>query len=314
MRKVIGIGETILDIIFRDEQPTAAVPGGSVFNGMVSLSRMGVPVRFISETGNDRVGRIILRFLEENGIPTDSVNVFPDGKSPVSLAFLNERSDAEYIFYKNYPAQRLDVDYPPVEKDDIVVMGSYYALNPVLRPKIVELLEQARQKQAIVYYDPNFRSSHQSEAMKLASTIIENMEYADIVRGSQEDFYYMYGLTDAGKVYKDKVSFYCPNFLCTAGGGQVMLRTGKVSKDYPVPPVEAVSTIGAGDNFNAGIIYGLLKYDIRYDDLYAVDETLWDKVVDCGIAFAAEVCRSFSNSVSREFAEKYRLAGQENAR
>ena len=314
MRKVIGIGETILDIIFRDEQPTAAVPGGSVFNGIVSLSRMGVPVRFISETGNDRVGRIILRFLEENGIPTDSVNVFPDGKSPVSLAFLNERSDAEYIFYKNYPAQRLDVDYPPVEKDDIVVMGSYYALNPVLRPKIVELLEQARQKQAIVYYDPNFRSSHQSEAMKLASTIIENMEYADIVRGSQEDFYYMYGLTDAGKVYKDKVSFYCPNFLCTAGGGQVMLRTGKVSKDYPVPPVEAVSTIGAGDNFNAGIIYGLLKYDIRYDDLYAVDETLWDKVVDCGIAFAAEVCRSFSNSVSREFAEKYRLAGQENAR
>ena len=124
----------------------------------------------------------------------------------------------------------------------------------------------------------------------------------------------MYGLTDAGKVYKDKVSFYCPNFLCTAGGGQVMLRTGQVSKDYPVPPVEAVSTIGAGDNFNAGIIYGLLKYDIRYDDLYAVDETLWDKVVDCGIAFAAEVCRSFSNSVSREFAEKYRLAGQENAR
>ena len=32
MRKVIGIGETILDIIFRNEQPSAAVPGGSVFN------------------------------------------------------------------------------------------------------------------------------------------------------------------------------------------------------------------------------------------------------------------------------------------
>ena len=53
MRKVIGIGETILDIIFRDEQPSAAVPGGSVFNGIVSLSRTGVPVCFISETGND---------------------------------------------------------------------------------------------------------------------------------------------------------------------------------------------------------------------------------------------------------------------
>ena len=191
MRKVIGIGETILDIIFRGNQPSAAVPGGSVFNGIVSLGRMGIKVGFISETGNDRVGNIILQFMRENNIPTDHVNVFPDGKSPVSLAFLNEQSDAEYIFYKDYPKQRLDVLYPKLEEDDIVMVGSYYALNPVLREKILELLDQAREKKAIIYYDPNFRSSHKNEAMKLAPTIIENLEYADIVRGSLEDFFYI---------------------------------------------------------------------------------------------------------------------------
>ena len=179
MRKVIGIGETILDIIFRGNQPSAAVPGGSVFNGIVSLGRMGIKVGFISETGNDRVGNIILQFMRENNIPTDHVNVFPDGKSPVSLAFLNEQSDAEYIFYKDYPKQRLDVLYPKLEEDDIVMVGSYYALNPVLREKILELLDQAREKKAIIYYDPNFRSSHKNEAMKLAPTIIENLEYGD---------------------------------------------------------------------------------------------------------------------------------------
>ena len=41
-RKVIGIGETILDVLFKGNQPTAAVPGGSVFNGIISLGRMGV--------------------------------------------------------------------------------------------------------------------------------------------------------------------------------------------------------------------------------------------------------------------------------
>lgn len=61
MRKVIGIGETILDILFKDSQPTAAVPGGSVFNGIISLGRLGVNVTFISETGNDKVGDIILK-------------------------------------------------------------------------------------------------------------------------------------------------------------------------------------------------------------------------------------------------------------
>ena len=233
MRKVIGIGETILDIIFRGNQPSAAVPGGSVFNGIVSLGRMGIKVGFISE------------------------------------------------------------------------IGSYYALNPVLREKILELLDQAREKKAIIYYDPNFRSSHKNEAMKLAPTIIENLEYADIVRGSLEDFFYMYGLQDVDKIYKDKIKFYCPRFICTAGGDKVSLRTNLVSKEYPIEPLEAVSTIGAGDNFNAGLIYGLLKYDVRYRDLNNLNEEVWDKVVQCGKDFAAEVCRSFSNSVSVEFAGQY---------
>ena len=70
MRKVIGIGETILDIIFRNGLPTTAVPGGSVFNCIVSLTRAGIPVSFISETGNDRVGNIILQFMQENGVDT----------------------------------------------------------------------------------------------------------------------------------------------------------------------------------------------------------------------------------------------------
>lgn len=306
MRKVIGIGETILDIIFRNEQPTAAVPGGSVFNGIVSLGRAGVPICFISETGNDQVGNIILKFMRDNNISTDHVNVFPDGKSPVSLAFLNDRSDAEYIFYKDYPKQRLDVVFPKLEEDDIVMIGSYYALNPVLRDKVVELLDQAREKKAIVYYDPNFRSSHKEEAIKLAPTIIENLEYADIVRGSQEDFFYMYNLRDADKIYKDKIKFYCSNFLCTAGSEQISLRTKTISKEYPIPPLEAVSTIGAGDNFNAGIIFGLLKLNVRYEDLNALDEATWDKIIQCGMEFAAEVCKSFNNSVSKEFAERYK--------
>ena len=42
MRQVIGIGETILDIIFQNNQPHVAVPGGSTFNSMVSLSRVRI--------------------------------------------------------------------------------------------------------------------------------------------------------------------------------------------------------------------------------------------------------------------------------
>lgn len=261
-------------------------------------------MNFISETGNDRVGAVILRFMQDSGISTEHVNVFPDGKSPVSLAFLNERNDAEYLFYKDYPKQRLDVIYPTLAEDDIVMIGSYYALNPVLREKIQELLEQAHQQKAIIYYDLNFRANHQKEAIKLAPAIIENLEYADIVRGSRDDFRCLYNLTEADKIYKEKIKFYCPNFLYTAGADEVSLRTRTLRQDYTVPAIPTVSTVGAGDNFNAGILYGLVKLGIRHRDLNDLKEEQWNRIIHYGISFAADVCQSLDNSVSPEFAAR----------
>ena len=59
MRKVIGIGETVYDIVFKGGQPTAAVPGGSTFNSMISIGRCGIPADILSEVGDDKVGSII---------------------------------------------------------------------------------------------------------------------------------------------------------------------------------------------------------------------------------------------------------------
>ena len=304
MRRVRGIGETILDILFKDNQPKVAVPGGSVFNGIISLGRAGANVTFISEVGGDKVGNIILDFMKENGVGTDNVVVYPDRRSPVSLAFLNEKNDAEYIFYKDYPNLRLDVEMPEVTGDDIIMFGSFYAITPQLRDKVKELLDKARKVGAIIYYDVNFRKTHAHEAIKLMPTILENFEYADIVRGSNEDFGYMFGMTDPDKVYQHKVSFYCPRFICTNGGEGLCLRTATLKKDYPVEPLQTVSTIGAGDNFNAGLVFGLLKNRIRKADLDELTEADWDKIIASGMSFSKEVCTSLDNYISKEFAEK----------
>ena len=186
MRKVIGIGETIFDIIFKNGLPTQAVPGGSTFNSMITLGRLGVPTRFITEVGNDTVGKIILDFMHKNNLSTENVDIFDDGyaQSPISLAFLDENNDARYSFYHHFPQKRLDFLWPSVEADDLVIFGSYYAVDPLLREKIQEFISYAREQNAIIYYDINFRKSHAHEAMRIMPAFIENLEYADIVRGS----------------------------------------------------------------------------------------------------------------------------------
>ena len=151
---------------------------------------------------------MIRDFMEDNHITTEFVDRFPDGKSPISLAFLDDDKNANYIFYKDYPAQRLEVPLPKIEKDDIFVFGSYYSLNPVLRTRMVEFLQYAQERKAIIYYDPNFRKAHAHEAIRLMPTVLENLEFADIVRGSDEDFQNLYGKSDAQEVYKEHIQFY----------------------------------------------------------------------------------------------------------
>lgn len=305
MRKIVGIGETILDIIFKNEQPTAAVPGGSVFNGIISLGRLHQNVTMITETGNDKVGGIIKKFMKENGVDDSCVCVYEDGRTAVSLAYLNDRNDAEYTFYKDYPKARLDVQWPVIEENDIVMMGSYFVLNPVLRDKVKDFLDYARSCGALIYYDINFRSSHAAEASKLYGTILENFGYADIVRGSTEDFQNMFGISDATAAYEKEVSKYCPYMLCTDADGDIRLMTPSGSKAYHVQKIETVSTIGAGDNFNAGVVFGLMKNNVMRDDIETLPTEVWDNIVQTGQDLAAQVCQSFNNSISREFAETY---------
>jgi len=306
MRKVIGIGETVLDIIFKGNQPIQAVPGGSAFNSVISLGRAGVPTMFISEAGNDRVGQQVISYLEKNGVDASKVCVFPESKSPISLAFLDEQNNADYIFYKDHPHDQLDITYPEVNEDDVVLYGSFFAINPVVRPQVKGFLEYAKEHGAILYYDVNYRSSHAGDLVKVMPNLLENFELADIVRGSNEDFEVMYRKKDADSVYRSEISFYTKKFIYTCGAQPVEVRAENgFSKQYPVQPTETISTIGAGDNFNAGFVYGLIKYGITRSDIeVGLSEQQWDQLLASAQAFSANCCRSLNNSIDEAFAQQ----------
>lgn len=306
MRKIIGIGETILDILFRDNQPVKAVPGGSVFNSMISLGRIGVNAVLVSEVGNDRVGELVVQSLKESNVDASYLYRFLDAKSPVSLAFLNENNDAEYMFYKERCDDHLQTEFPPIAPNDIILYGSYFVLNPQLRPKVKAFLEYARNCGAILYYDVNFRKNHEAEKLKLSEALIENLEYADIVRGSIDDFKVLYGMSDAEAIYNQNIKFYTPCFICTHGGEGVKLFTRNFSTQYDVPTVEVCSTVGAGDNFNAGVVYGIMRDAIVRDDISLLSAEKWNRVIKCGLDFSAHACTLVDNYIEKSWAQEYK--------
>ena len=100
--------------------------------------------------------------------------------------------------------------------------------------------------------------------------------------------------------------FYTKKFIYTQAASPIELRgDDNFKKQYPVVPVDTVSTIGAGDNFNAGFLYGLIRYGITGREIErGLSEKQWDQLIECGQQFSAEACQSLYNYVSAEFGEK----------
>lgn len=295
---IYGIGETVFDIIFRHDQPQRAVPGGSTFNSMISLGRRGHHPMMATETGDDHIGRLILRFMEENDVGTDLVTVNPGTKTHLSLAFLGEQNDAQYQFYKDHASASIKPQFPDFRANDVVLFGSFFAINPAIRAYTREFLERAHRAGCTLYYDVNFRASHIKDLPEVRANLEENMRLATIVRGSTEDFGYIYGAaTDAATLYRERIRPLCPTLICTDGGRGVTVLHHDLALFYPTAPITTVSTIGAGDNFNAGVIHSIATQGLTLAQLQHPTEALITPLVEKGQEFAAEVCQSWENYV-----------------
>jgi len=301
MRKVFGFGETVLDIIFKDGQPRAAKPGGSVLNAFVSLGRLGWEPCFVSEYGKDNVGRLIDEYLLENGVNTKYINHFTDGQSALAMAFLDDDNNANYTFYKNFPAERLQDLPEDIGADDIILFGSIYASSREVRKSVVRFLEMGMERGAVIIYDPNFRRAHLAELEELKPRIIENLNYADIVRGSDEDFQLIFGADQPENVL-EIIDDETKLLLSTKNSGNAKVFLNSLEASIPAEKIEPVSTIGAGDNFNAGIIHWLLKNGTTRVGLQLLEERDLGDMAGTGIKFATNVCLGFDNYISHDFA------------
>jgi fructokinase len=296
--RVIGIGETVLDILFKDDQPQKAVPGGSTFNSIISLGRAGVPCAMVTEAGGDHIGDITCRYLEENGVSAEFVCRHEGMKSHVSLAFLDEHNDAQYIFYKDHASVSMDGPLPRISADDAILFGSFFAINPVIRPVVGGLLHAAREAGAWIYYDVNFRKNHPADP----DTVAKNIALSDIVRASDEDIEALWGDSEPARVYRERIAPHCPNFICTKGARPAEVFSPGVRAEFPTTPVEKVlSTIGAGDNFNAGIACGILREGFTRERVRRLTAEDWALLVPVAMRFSAAVCASLQNYVNPDF-------------
>ncbi|MEZ5334569.1 MAG: PfkB family carbohydrate kinase [Methanolobus sp.] len=152
----------------------------------------------------------------------------------------------------------------------------------------------------MILYDPNFRRSQLPHLEKLKTMIQENIGCSSIVRASDEDMKLIFDCNNFEEACDVVNKSGCRFLIYTSSSRSVFLKTPLFSKQYPVPELKTVSTIGAGDSFNAGIVFTL--YSKSISTLEDLSEELWDDIIENAIGFASDVCMSNENYISNTFA------------
>ena len=286
MNKVIAIGQSVLDIIHIDGKPVESLVGGRIANMAALLGRRGASVEFVSECANDSVGDIVVKFLNDNNVGTASVDRFTEGKSEISLFFKDASGNESYSEYEEYPGDRFDVLWPKIEENDIVVFGSYISIEEKVRQHLMELLEYARERKAIIVYLPGFHKELCNRITRVMPAILENLELADIVIARESDMSFIFGKDDSQSCYNEHILFYCRNFLYADNDNNLRLYTPAGTFDTKAADAAPADKLMWDSAVCAGFVYGLLSGNVTAAGINAVDSAVWKEALRHAEEFA----------------------------
>jgi fructokinase len=298
---VYTLGESLLDIIISSIEDAVVRPGGAMLNTAVSLGRSDVEVSIITELGDDDTSGLITSFLKSNNVSTNFVRCYSNNVTSLALAFLDNNKKPKYTFIKNYPEIRKLADVPLFTSGDILLFGSLYSLDKKIRESILSIVNNARNNNATIIYDPNIRNAHYLEDKELINSFYENIKMSHIIKGSDEDFTNIFGSSDI-KVHLAELRKINSNALIiiTLGADGVIADvSGKIIK-LPAMQTNVVSTIGAGDAFNAGVILALGNSKFLNKDIAKATSSFIESMLNSGLHFSSKVCASLDNYLPKK--------------
>ncbi len=289
MYDVLAIGRSSIDLYsndigvpFPDIKSFGAFVGGCPTNISVGTRRLGLQSALLTAIGDDPVGEFILKFLKKEDIETRFIVIKPEHRTSAVLLGIEPPDKFPLIYYRENCADiELNTDdvlaSPIAESRAILISGTGLSKEPS-RTATLFAAEQANEMGRKVFLDLDFRADQWHDPRAFGVSIRSALRNVHIAIGTEEEIKAT-SLKNVSQMSIEHSQISNPNIegdinaaittILDAGpnalvikrgidGADIYTKEGEVIHIAPFP-VDVYNTLGAGDAFASGFIYGILN-------------------------------------------------------
>ncbi|MCS7252215.1 MAG: PfkB family carbohydrate kinase [Anaerolineae bacterium] len=259
--RVVAIGDLVADITVvvprfpvipgatHTTWPARIEPGGSG-NFLITAARLGLQALALGALGTDELGDWIGMILQKEGIDLRFVYRLPDSTTTTVLVLVEESSGAHALLgsFGATPPLSWDPAWEALFDESAVVFASGFTLlEPAFRDIGSLILKKAQARGCSIFFDVGPMGHHLAPddlrvVLAIASVVLLTEEEAEALS------------MDPARIAREG-----PVVVIKRGPAGCQILTGEEKIDVPGFPVHAVDPVGAGDSFDAGLVYGWMK-------------------------------------------------------
>ena len=283
MLDVVALGELLIDFTCVSTDPEgyptmAAHPGGAPANFLAALAKFGAKTAMLGKVGSDAFGRLLLGTLDRAGISTEGIVITDDVFTTLAFVTLDETGNRAFSFSRKPGADTCiaceELNLKLIDEARVFHFGSLSMTDEPARSATRRAVDYAKAAGKLITYDPNLRKPLWKNPEAARSQLIWGMSRADVVKISDDEVEFLWGLGAAEGADYILRHFDVKLVFVTCGAGGCYFKNAVASGHVPsLSGIRVLDTTGAGDIFGGSALWKLLQLEKAPETLTAAELT-----------------------------------------
>lgn len=270
MPDIITIGDAMITFNPSSKGPMRFVDsferkvGGAELNFAIGCARLGLDTGWVSRLGNDEFGRFIQHFVRGEGIDTSEVKLVEGYPTSLNFKEIMEDGSGRTFYYRHQSPTStmfpLDLREEYFKNAKLLhITGVFPAIGGRNFEIIKRAIELAKQNRLLVSFDPNIRLKLWSKE-EAKEKLTQILPFVDIVLTGEDEAELLLGVKEPKDIIESFKEWGVSHIAIKRGGdGSIGYHEGQYIESPAGKPLKVVDTVGAGDGFDAGYIYGVMN-------------------------------------------------------